>query len=105
MWRAKNATRKRKRMTLSFWSVALYLLPLTILASACTQDMSNQPKYIPLRPSPFFDDGKSARSLVSGTVARGELREDVLLYTGRSRVLPGVSPEQASPIEGSTIPP
>jgi mono/diheme cytochrome c family protein len=45
--------------------------------------MHNQPKYIPLRPSNFFPDQRSARPLVSGTVARGQLREDTLLYTGK----------------------
>jgi cytochrome c553 len=46
--------------------------------------MQDQPKYPPLRASTFFDDGRSARPLVAGTVARGHLHEDVLLETGRS---------------------
>jgi len=45
--------------------------------------MHDQPKYIPLRQSPFFGDDRSARPLVAGTVARGQLREDTLLYTGK----------------------
>jgi mono/diheme cytochrome c family protein len=45
--------------------------------------MHDQPKYIPLRESTFFNDGRSARPLVAGTVARGQLREDPLLYTGK----------------------
>jgi mono/diheme cytochrome c family protein len=45
--------------------------------------MHNQPKYIPLRESTFFVDQRSARPLVAGTVARGQLREDALLYTGK----------------------
>jgi mono/diheme cytochrome c family protein len=45
--------------------------------------MHDQPKYIPLRASPFFADGSSARPLPAGTVARGQLREDSLLYTGK----------------------
>jgi mono/diheme cytochrome c family protein len=52
-------------------------------ALACRQDMHNQPKYIPLRESTFFSDNRSARPLVAGTVARGQLREDELLYTGK----------------------
>jgi mono/diheme cytochrome c family protein len=51
--------------------------------SACRQDMHDQPKYIPLRQSPFFGDDRSARPLVAGTVARGHLREDSLLDTGK----------------------
>jgi mono/diheme cytochrome c family protein len=45
--------------------------------------MHDQPKYIPLRASTFFADQRSARPVVSGTVARGQLREDALLYTGK----------------------
>jgi mono/diheme cytochrome c family protein len=45
--------------------------------------MHDQPKYIPLRESAFFGDQRSARPLVAGTIARGQLREDALLYTGK----------------------
>jgi mono/diheme cytochrome c family protein len=45
--------------------------------------MHDQPKYIPLRQSTFFSDNRSARPLVPGTVARGQLRDDTLLYTGK----------------------
>jgi mono/diheme cytochrome c family protein len=47
--------------------------------------MHDQPKYIPLRESAFFNDDRSARPLVEGTVARGHLRDDELLYTGKAR--------------------
>jgi hypothetical protein len=46
--------------------------------------MHDQPKYIPLRESTFFTDDRSARPLVPGTVARGQLHEDVLLYSGKA---------------------
>lgn len=52
--------------------------------AACRQDMHDQPKYPPLRPSEFFGDGRSARQLTEGTVARGHLQDDVLFYTGRT---------------------
>ena len=45
--------------------------------------MHDQPKYIPLRESTFFTDARSARPIVEGTVARGQLHEDELLYTGK----------------------
>ncbi len=51
--------------------------------TACRQDMHDQPKYIPLRPSAFFADGRSARPLLEGTVARGHLNEDTTFYTGK----------------------
>jgi mono/diheme cytochrome c family protein len=49
----------------------------------CRQDMQDQPKYIPLRPSAFFGDGRSERPLIEGTVARGHLDDDAAYYTGR----------------------
>ena len=51
--------------------------------AGCRQDMHDQPKYIPLRESTFFGDDRSARPLVAGTVARGQLHDDALLYTGK----------------------
>ena len=54
------------------------------MISGCRQDMHDQPKYIPLRESAFFNDDRSARPLVEGTVARGHLRDDELLYTGKA---------------------
>jgi mono/diheme cytochrome c family protein len=45
--------------------------------------MHDQPKYIPLRQSDFFNDQRSERPLVEGTVARGHLDADPLLYTGK----------------------
>jgi len=49
----------------------------------CRQDMQDQPKFIPLRPDNFFADGRSARPLPEGTVARGLLRADKVFYTGK----------------------
>ena len=46
--------------------------------------MHDQPKFIPLRESTFFTDERSARPIVAGTVARGHLQEDTLLYTGKT---------------------
>ena len=70
-------------------SVSLWLNRLCVLCflcvggAACRQDMHDQPKYIPLRESTFFDDARSARPIVAGTVARGQLRDDLMLYTGK----------------------
>ena len=57
-------------------------LALVSLLAGCRQDMHNKPKYTPLRSSDFFPDGRSARAPVPGTVARGQLREDTVFYTG-----------------------
>ena len=59
------------------------LLALAAATAACRQDMHDQPKFIPLRPSTFFDDGRSARPLIEGTVARGQLDDDAAFYTGK----------------------
>lgn len=60
------------------------LSPILLLAlTGCRQDMQDQPKYIPLRPSSFFDDGRSARPIPVGTVARGHLDADIAFYTGK----------------------
>jgi mono/diheme cytochrome c family protein len=50
---------------------ALCLLPFAFLLSACRQDMHDQPKYKPLRPSRFFSGGQSARPSVEGAVPYG----------------------------------
>ena len=59
------------------------ILALAALLTGCRRDMQDQPKYIPLRPSSFFDDGRSARPLVEGTVARDHLDADAAFYTGK----------------------
>jgi mono/diheme cytochrome c family protein len=46
--------------------------------------MHDQPKYIPLRESAFFGDARSARPFVAGTVARGQLHDNSILYTGKA---------------------
>ena len=45
--------------------------------------MHDAPRYEPLEASTFFSDGQSSRMPVANTVARGQLREDDLLYTGK----------------------
>lgn len=49
----------------------------------CHDDMYNQPRYEPLEPSRFFDDGRSSRPLVPGTISREALPSDSILATGR----------------------
>ena len=56
---------------------------LLLALAGCRQDMHDQPKFIPLRPTDFFGDGRSERPLPEGTVARGHLDDDVAFYTGK----------------------
>src|SRR5437868_3225004 len=60
-------------------SLALAALALAGIAG-CRQDMHNQPKYIPLRASEFFTDGRSARMPVANTVGRNTRVEDTEFY-------------------------
>jgi hypothetical protein len=67
----------------------LFPLMLVVWLAGCRLDMHVQPRYNPLAKSDFFADQRSARPLVEGTVARGELREDAYFYTGRLGNNPG----------------
>jgi mono/diheme cytochrome c family protein len=57
--------------------------------AGCRLDMHLDPKFKPLDKSDFFEDGRSSRALVPGTVARGELRDDTYFYTGMVGKDPG----------------
>jgi len=56
---------------------------MSLVLLGCRQDMHNQPRYKPLAGTDFFGDGRSARPVVEGTVARGQLRIDGARYTGK----------------------
>jgi mono/diheme cytochrome c family protein len=85
--RADAALRRRRSAasrlcgSVTLWLIALCALSVSV--AGCRQDMHDQPKYVPFRESTFFPDQRSARPVVAGTVARGQLREDALLYTGK----------------------
>jgi hypothetical protein len=61
----------------------LALASLACLVGGCRQDMHDQPKLKPYARSDFYADDRSARPLPAGTVARGQLRDDPLLFTGK----------------------
>ena len=52
--------------------------------AGCHRDMHDQPRIDMYEQSDFFADGLTARPVIAGTVARGELHEDEALYTGKS---------------------
>jgi mono/diheme cytochrome c family protein len=63
------------------------ILPLMLclfFVASCRMDMQDQPKYKVYRASTFFRNGLSSRTLPEGTVARGQLRADAALYTGKT---------------------
>jgi mono/diheme cytochrome c family protein len=59
------------------------LAMLVALSAGCRQDMHDAPRYDPLESSEIFANGSSARQLVPGTVARGQLNDDAFLHTGK----------------------
>ncbi|MCU1267092.1 MAG: quinol:cytochrome c oxidoreductase monoheme cytochrome subunit [Acidobacteria bacterium] len=63
--------------------------------------MQDQPKAKPFRSSSFFKDGLSSRQPVEGTIARGWLREDKELYTGKKTT---TSPSAAAPLTSAIAP-
>jgi mono/diheme cytochrome c family protein len=46
-------------------------------------NMDDQPKFQAQASSEFFPNGQAMRKPVEGTIARGQLREDVVYYTGK----------------------
>lgn len=64
-------------------AAASLLLAGFAVCAGCHQDMQNQPRYEALEKSGFFANDMSARPLVAGTVARGELKEDIAFQTGK----------------------
>jgi mono/diheme cytochrome c family protein len=65
-------------------SFVLVLLATTALVAAgCRQDMHDAPRYEAYEASASFPDGRASRIAPVGTVARGWLRDDEALYTGK----------------------
>ena len=46
--------------------------------------MHDQPKFKPLAQSDFYADQRASRPVVAGTIARGQLRDDSPLFTGKA---------------------
>lgn len=91
----REANRKRDD---AIWRLlgAMALMLTLVVVSGCARgskssrppihpnpNMDQQPKYLAQAESAFFADGATMRQPVEGTVARGELFEDVLFQTGR----------------------
>jgi mono/diheme cytochrome c family protein len=63
--------------------LALVALATALVAAGCRQDMHNAPRVDPYEQTDAFADGRPNRPLVEGTVARGHLDDDELLYSGK----------------------
>ena len=53
------------------------------LIAGCRQDMHDTPRYEVYEANPNYPDGRASRNLPTGTVARGQLRDDEHFYTGK----------------------
>lgn len=76
------------RNVIGFATELAFVFVLGFALTGCRQDMARQPKHLALSPAPFFDDGRSERPLVEGTVARGALEQDALALPKDSSVFP-----------------
>ncbi|MBL8047128.1 MAG: cytochrome c [Chthonomonas sp.] len=54
-----------------------------VMLAGCHTDMWTQPKVTTYKESEMFEDGKSARPLEAGVVARGHLKTDKARFQGR----------------------
>ncbi|MBK9155881.1 MAG: cytochrome c [Chloracidobacterium sp.] len=92
---------RRRKSLYCLLSVAVCLL-----AAGCGVrfDMQDQPRYKVYKKSEFFSDGLSSRDLPAGTVARGLLKADKALYTGKiDNPNPNVQVETTTNAAGNTI--
>lgn len=62
---------------------AAVVIVAAVFVAGCRQDMHDTPRYEVYEASAFFSDGRASRAFPTGTVARGQLRADDHLYTGR----------------------
>jgi mono/diheme cytochrome c family protein len=76
------------------------LIGAMLPCAGCQQKMADQPSFKPLTRSEFFEDGRAARPLVAGTIARGHLRNNRAMFTGRTR-----DPAVERPPAGTGSPP
>ena len=59
------------------------LLLVVVFVAGCRQDMHDSPRYEAFEASDTFADKRASRTPPDGTVARGWLRADEALYTGK----------------------
>jgi mono/diheme cytochrome c family protein len=62
---------------------SLAIVAATMIVAGCRQDMHDAPRYEAFEASASFPDNRASRTAPAGTVARGWLRDDEALYTGK----------------------
>ncbi len=81
----------------------LLLTAFCLLALGCRYDMQDQPRLKAYKKSEFFSNEMGSRLPVPGTVARGYLREDNALYTGKKDVLSTEAPQTMTDPDGNVL--
>lgn len=77
---------------------------LFIVSVGCRYDMQDQPRYKAYKKSDFFTDGRASRDLPEGTVARNNLRENKVFYTGKKENAdPNVQVQTTTSPSGNTL--
>ena len=81
----------------SFAVLCAFCVLVVVVTGACRQDMHDQPRMKAYRGTEFFGDGSGAAA-GRGTIARGQLRDDAHLYTGKvGGVFAGSFPSRSPP--------
>ena len=85
MYQNRPHTQDSKSRTGTRIVYCFLLAAYCLLAAGCGVrfDMQDQPRYKVYKKSEFFIDGLSSRDRPQGTVARGLLKENKALYTGK----------------------
>lgn len=80
------------------------IITIVIVGVSCRYDMQDQPRYKAYKQSDFFNDKRASRDLPEGTVARGMLRENKALYTGKKEVTnPNAQVQTTTDSTGNTL--
>ena len=87
-------------------TACLLLTAFCLLAAGCGVrfDMQDQPRYKAYKKSEFFSDNRASRDIPEGAVARGLLKENKSLYTGKiDNPNPNAQVESTTNAAGNTI--
>lgn len=79
----RKQNRHRSPLLITVMRTGWIPLLLVFFVTGCHRDMYDQPKYKPLEPSTFFEDGRSARKPIEHTVAVDQVLNDDYFLTGK----------------------
>lgn len=106
MFLSKSKVTSRESRVRKRGFYCLLVTAFCVLAAGCGVrfDMQDQPRYKVYKKSEFFDDKLSSREQPEGTVARGLLKENKALYTGKiDNPNPNAQVETTTNAAGNTI--